>query len=155
GQRPPADPEQRFSRAAVFALLAVFGTALLLADGMITPAISVLSAVEGLELAEPALEHLVVPITVVILFALFRVQRHGTTRIASVFGPAMLVWFLMIAAMGLPWIVRYPQVLSAVSPHHAVGLFVLFPSKAFFLLGAVVLCVTGTEALYADMGHFG
>ena len=155
GQRPPADTERRFSRGAVFALLAVFGTALLLADGMITPAISVLSAVEGLELAAPALEHLVIPITVVILFVLFRAQRHGTARIASVFGPTMLVWFLMIAAMGLPWIVRYPQVLSAVSPHHAVALFVFYPGKAFFLLGAVVLCVTGTEALYADMGHFG
>src|SRR5262249_6385267 len=98
---------------------AVFGTALLLADGMITPAISVLSAVEGLELAAPALDHLVIPTTVVILVALFWVQRHGTARIARVFGPTMLVWFLMIAAMGLPWIVRYPQVLAAVSPHHA------------------------------------
>jgi KUP system potassium uptake protein len=155
GRRPPHDPGRRFSRGAVFALLGVFGTALLLADGMITPAISVLSAVEGLELAEPALGHLVMPITVVILFALFRVQRHGTARIASVFGPAMLVWFLMIAAMGLPWIVRYPQVLSAISPHHAVALFALAPGKAFLLLGAVVLCVTGAEALYADMGHFG
>jgi KUP system potassium uptake protein len=155
GRHRAADPQQPFSRAAVVAALAVFGTSLLLADGMITPAISVLSAVEGLELATPALQHLVVPITVVILFVLFRVQRHGTARIARVFGPTMLVWFLMIAAMGLPWIVRYPQVLAAVSPHHAVALFVLHPGKAFFLLGAVVLCVTGTEALYADMGHFG
>ena len=155
GRRTPADAEQRLSRGIVFASLAVFGTALLLADGTITPAISVLSAVEGLELAAPALEHLVIPITVAILVALFRVQHHGTARIASVFGPTMLVWFLMIAAMGLPWIVRYPQVLSALSPHHAVALFVLYPAKAFFLLGAVVLCVTGTEALYADMGHFG
>src|SRR5262249_4227153 len=112
-------------------------------------------AVEGLELAAPDLAHLVVPITVVILIALFRVQRHGTDRIARVFGPTMLAWFLMIAAMGLPWIVRYPQVLAAISPHHAVDFFVLDPRKAFFLLGAVVLCVTGTEALYADMGHFG
>jgi len=155
GQGPRAHPEQKFSREAICASLAVFGTALLLADGMITPAISVLSAVEGLELADPALDHLVVPISVVILIALFWVQRHGTARIASVFGPTMLVWFLMIAAMGLPWIVRYPQVLSALSPHHAVTMFVLSPGKAFFLLGAVVLCVTGTEALYADMGHFG
>ncbi len=155
GRRKSADSEQPFSRGAVFASLAVFGTALLLADGMITPAISVLSAVEGLELAAPALEHLVIPTTVVILVALFRVQRHGTARIARVFGPAMLVWFLMIAAMGLPWIVRDPRVLAAASPHHAVQLFVSDPGKAFFLLGAVVLCVTGTEALYADMGHFG
>jgi KUP system potassium uptake protein len=155
GQRLPADPGQKYSRPAIFALLGVFGTALLLADGMITPAISVLSAVEGLELAEPALGHLVMPLTVVILVALFRVQRHGTARIASIFGPTMLVWFLMIAAMGLPWIVQYPQVLSALNPHHAVALFVLSPGKAFFLLGAVVLCVTGAEALYADMGHFG
>jgi KUP system potassium uptake protein len=155
GQRPPADPEKRFSRGTIIASLAVFGTALLLADGMITPAVSVLSAVEGLELAAPELQNLVLPITVVILVALFRVQRHGTARIATVFGPIMLVWFLMIAAMGLPWVVRYPQVLSGLSPHHAVELFVLHPGKAFFLLGAVVLCVTGTEALYADMGHFG
>ncbi|MBY0523227.1 MAG: KUP/HAK/KT family potassium transporter [Gemmataceae bacterium] len=155
GRRPAGDPEQRFSRGIVFATLAVFGTSLLLADGMITPAISVLSAVEGLELAAPTLEHLVIPITVVILVVLFRVQRYGTDRIASIFGPTMLVWFLMIAAMGLPWVVRYPQVLSALSPHHGVELFVVYPSKGFFLLGAVVLCVTGTEALYADMGHFG
>jgi KUP system potassium uptake protein len=155
GRRKPDDSERPFSRGAVLASLAVFGTALLLADGMITPAISVLSAVEGLELAAPALDHLVIPTTVVILVALFRVQRHGTARIARVFGPTMLVWFLMIAAMGLPWIVRYPQVLAAVSPHHAVELFLVDPGKAFFLLGAVVLCVTGTEALYADMGHFG
>jgi KUP system potassium uptake protein len=155
GRHRPAHAEQRLSRGAVFALLAVFGTALLLADGMITPAISVLSAVEGLELATPELAHLVIPLTVVILFVLFRAQRHGTARIASVFGPTMLVWFLMIAAMGLPWIIRHPQVLAAVSPHHAVVLFALYPGKAFFLLGAIVLCVTGTEALYADMGHFG
>lgn len=155
GQRPPADPEPKFSRRTILATLAVCGTSLLLADGMITPAISVLSAVEGLELAAPALDHLVVPITVVILVTLFRVQRYGTARIASIFGPTMLVWFLMIAAMGLPWIIRYPQVLAALSPHHAVALFVGYPGKTFFLLGAVVLCVTGTEALYADMGHFG
>jgi KUP system potassium uptake protein len=155
GRRKPADSEQPFSRGAVFAALAVFGTALLLADGMITPAISVLSAVEGLELAAPALDQLVIPTTVVILVALFWVQRYGTARIARVFGPTMLVWFLMIAAMGLPWIVRYPQVLAAVSPHHAAELFVVDPGKAFFLLGAIVLCVTGAEALYADMGHFG
>jgi KUP system potassium uptake protein len=122
---------------------------------MITPAISVLSAVEGLELVDPALGSLAVPIAVLILVGLFLVQRYGTARIASIFGPTMLVWFLMIAAMGVPWIVRSPQVLSALSPHHAVALFVLSPSRAFFLLGAVVLCVTGTEALYADMGHIG
>src|SRR5262249_49318070 len=93
GQRPQADRDQKFSRGAIFATLAVFGTALLLADGMITPAVSVLSAVEGLELVDPALDRLVVPITVVILVALFRVQRHGTARIATVFGPTMLIWF--------------------------------------------------------------
>lgn len=155
GKRPPVDPDQRFSRGTVFASLAVFGTSLLLADGMITPAISVLSAIEGLELAAPSLDHLVIPIAVGILIALFQVQRFGTARIASVFGPTMLIWFLMIAAMGLPWIFQYPQVLSALSPHHALELFLLYPKQAFFLLGAVVLCVTGTEALYADMGHFG
>src|SRR5262245_51610242 len=123
GRRQQTDQGHGFSRGAVLAALAVFGTALLLADGMITPAISVLSAAEGLALVDPALGRLAVPITVVILVALFSVQRHGTARIAGIFGPAMLVWFLMIAAMGLPWVVRYPQVLSALSPHHAVALF--------------------------------
>src|SRR5262249_12312830 len=131
GRRPPADQGPGFSRGAVLASLAAFGTALLLADGMVTPGIPVLGAPEGLELVDPALARLAVPITVVILVDLFRVQRHGTARIARIFGPTMLVWFLMIAAMGLPWVVRYPQVLSALSPHHAVALFALSPGRAF------------------------
>jgi len=150
-----AAPTPRFDATAVAALLGIVGTALLLADGMITPAISVLSALEGLELAAPQLDAFVVPLTVAILIALFATQHLGTAWIARFFGPVMLVWFVMIALMGLPWIVRCPEVLAAVNPRHGLSLFLAHPGTAFFLLGAVVLCVTGAEALYADLGHFG
>ncbi len=136
-------------------LLGVFGTALLFADGALTPAISVLSAMEGLKLAMPAMQAVVIPMTLVILLALFVVQRHGTASIASWFGPAMLVWFATLALLGIPWVLREPGVLQAVSPHHAVRLFLVHPYESFKLLGAIVLCITGAEALYADMGHFG
>ena len=150
-----AAPTGRFDSVAIAALLGIIGTALLLADGMITPAISVLSALEGLELAAPQLDAFVVPLTVAILIALFATQRLGTAWIARFFGPVMLVWFLMIALMGLPWIARCPEVLAAVDPRHGLNLFLEAPVKAFLLLGSVVLCVTGAEALYADLGHFG
>jgi KUP system potassium uptake protein len=136
-------------------LLGLFGAALLYADGMITPAISVLGAVEGLRIATPVFEHWVVPITAAILIGLFLVQRRGTAGIGAIFGPATLVWFLAIAAAGLPWIVRMPGVLAALYPGHAVAFLAEQGAHGFLLLGSVVLVVTGAEALYADMGHFG
>jgi KUP system potassium uptake protein len=152
---PSVSPSLGFKSKTVLVLCALFGTALLFGEGMITPAISVLSAVEGLEVATTALQPLVVPLTLAILAALFLVQRRGTARVGAIFGPAMLVWFAMIAALGLRWIVAEPAVLWAFNPYHAVRFFVVHGWHAFFVLGAVVLCITGTEALYADMGHFG
>ncbi|MCG3172834.1 MAG: Low affinity potassium transport system protein kup [Myxococcota bacterium] len=142
-------------RAPMLLSLALFGTALLIADGMITPSISVLSAVEGVEIAFPQLHHLVIPITIGILGGLFLMQSRGTAKVANIFGPAMVVWFLFIGLLGLPEIVRNPSILWAVSPHHAINFFLQNGKAAFFVLGSVVLCITGTEALYADMGHFG
>jgi KUP system potassium uptake protein len=139
----------------VLALLGIFGAALLYGDGMITPAISVLSAVEGLGVATHVLDPVVVPITVVILVGLFVVQKRGTERVGRVFGPATLMWFLTLIGTGLPWILRRPEVLSALDPRHAVAFFVRNGAHGFLILGAVVLCITGGEALYADMGHFG
>jgi KUP system potassium uptake protein len=133
----------------------LFGSALLYGDGMITPAISVLSAVEGLSIATHVVEPFIVPITVVILIALFLVQSRGTTGIGSVFGPIMVIWFLTIAGLGVPHILRNPHVLSALNPWHAYEFFVLHRFGAFVTLGAVFLSITGAEALYADMGHFG
>jgi len=144
----------RRSRAALV-YLGLFGAALLYGDGMITPAISVLSAVEGLEVATPHLAHLVVPLTCLILIALFAVQRRGTGGIGAVFGPVMLIWFVSLAATGLPAILRRPEVLAAFVPTHAVAFFMRHGLHGFLVLGSVVLCVTGGEALYADMGHFG
>jgi KUP system potassium uptake protein len=135
--------------------LGLFGAALLYGDGVITPAISVLSAIEGLEVATPRLADYVVPVTVLILLALFLVQRRGTAGVGAVFGPATLVWFVSIAAVGMPWIAAQPGVLAAVNPLHAVRFLTGHGYNGFLLLGAVVLCITGGEALYADMGHFG
>ena len=122
---------------------------------MITPAISVLSAVEGLKVVQPSLERLIVPITAVIIVVLFAVQRVGTARVGRLFGPVMIVWFAAIAACGVAGITRHPEILKALSPTYAVGFLVGDFSTAFFALAAVVLAVTGAEALYADMGHFG
>jgi KUP system potassium uptake protein len=122
---------------------------------MITPPVTVLGAVEGLRVATSAFDHYVVPITVVILIALFLVQRHGTAGIGTIFGPLTLLWFLTITATGLPWIARHPEVLAAVSPVRAVQFFAHSGAHGFLVLGSVVLCITGGEALYADMGHFG
>lgn len=135
--------------------LGVFGTALLYGDGLITPAISVLSAVEGFEVASTAFEHLVIPVSIAILIALFVVQRHGTSRISRVFGPVMLLWFVTIGVLGLRQVIEHPAVLRAVAPSYAVELFVSDPLHAFMALGSIFLVVTGGEALYADMGHFG
>jgi len=136
-------------------LVALAGTALLYGDGMITPAISVLSAVEGLAVAVPGLEPLVWPIALFILIGLFLVQRGGTARIGAWFGPISLLWFASIAIAGVPWIVREPAIAAAVNPVHAVALLADHAGPGFLILGAVVLCVTGAEALYADLGHFG
>jgi len=140
---------------AILAFLALCGAALLYGDGVITPAISVLSAVEGLNVATDAAEPLVVPITCVILFGLFMVQRRGTAGIGRVFGPIMMVWFLVLAVIGLKEIQAAPQVLLAVNPSFAVDFFLRNHFHGILVLGAVVLCITGGEALYADMGHFG
>ncbi len=137
-------------------LAALFGAALLYGDGIITPAISVLSAVEGLSVATDKLDqNVVVMITLVILVGLFLVQKRGTDKIGKAFGPLMLVWFFVIGGLGVAGIVHAPAVLAAVNPLYAVKLFQLDPVRAFKVLGSVVLCITGGEALYADMGHFG
>lgn len=135
--------------------LGLFGAALLYGDGMITPAISVLSAVEGLKIATTALEHLVIPITIAILVALFMIQRRGTGGIGKVFGPLMLVWFFVISGLGVSYIVRAPRVLASMNPAHALRFFTRNGLFGFLVLGTVFLVVTGGEALYADMGHFG
>jgi KUP system potassium uptake protein len=135
--------------------LGVFGAGLLYGDSVITPALSVLSAVEGLEVLQPKLVEWVLPLTMVVLIALFAVQRFGSGRMGSVFGPVVVVWFLSLAGFGAVGIAGDPQVLFAVNPEHAVLFFVHNRFVGFVALGAVVLAVTGTEALYADMGHFG
>ena len=147
-------PEDRLKRVGLVAL-GLFGAALLYGDGAITPAISVLSAVEGLELAAPGLSHFVVPIAVGILVALFAIQSRGTHVVGRVFGPVMLVWFAAIAVLGLVNAIDAPEVLRAVNPWYAVEFFSAHTGQAFLALGSVVLVVTGGEALYADMGHFG
>ncbi len=136
-------------------LLGIFGTCLFYGDGVITPAISVLSAVEGLSIVHPSFESWVIPLTIAILFGLFVMQRKGTAGIGAFFGPLTLLWFLTIAVLGVVQIATHPEILLAVSPHHAVRFAWGNPGVTFVLLGAIVLCVTGAEALYADMGHFG
>jgi KUP system potassium uptake protein len=133
----------------------VFGTALLFGDGIITPAISVLGAIEGVEIATPALSHFVVPITIGILLLLFMVQRFGTAKVGRAFGPITLIWFLVIGALGLVEIVRAPSILAAINPWHGARFLSEHGFVGFASLGAVFLAVTGAEALYADMGHFG
>jgi KUP system potassium uptake protein len=136
-------------------MLGLFGTALLYGDGMITPAISVLSAVEGLEIVTPFFEPYVLPITIAILVALFMFQSRGTERVGRVFGPVMVLWFVVLGLLGLSWIVRQPSVLAAVNPYYAFAFFWENGWRGFLVLGSVFLVVTGGEALYADMGHFG
>jgi KUP system potassium uptake protein len=136
-------------------LLGIFGTAIFFGDGVITPAISVLSAVEGLEVVEPGLHRFVVPLTLVILTVLFAAQRFGTGVVGRFFGPITLLWFGVLAVLGLVHIAQHPAVLVALSPHYAVGFLLAQPGVAFLALAALVLCVTGAEALYADLGHFG
>jgi len=140
---------------AVLAALGIFGASLFFGDSMITPAISVLSAVEGLKVVEPSLAHLVVPITAGIVIALFASQRYGTAAVGRLFGPVMIVWFLVIGACGISGIAVHPRVLEALSPTYALDFLLGNFGTAFFSLAAVVLAFTGAEALYADLGHFG
>ena len=142
-------------RRMVLIILGVFGTALLFGDGVITPAISVLSAVEGLEVATPRLQPFVVGIALIILFVLFVFQKHGTSRVGKAFGPLMLMWFVTIGTLGLIEIAREPQILAAMNPVYAVRFMGEHRFAGFAVLGAVFLAVTGAEALYADLGHFG
>lgn len=142
-------------RRAVFIILGVFGCALLFGDGLITPAISVLSAVEGLEIVAPPLAHVVVPTTIGILLLLFMAQRLGTAKVGRAFGPVTLLWFLVIGVLGLVHIVQAPRVLAAINPLYAARFLAGHGSIGFVSLGGVFLSVTGAEALYADMGHFG
>ena len=142
-------------RPGVLVLLGIFGAALLYGDGMITPAITVLGAVEGLKVITPGLDPYVVPAAAVILVVVFAIQRHGTHRIGRLFGPIMVGWFAVLAILGIVWIAKYPDVLTAIDPRHAVRFLIENRGLGFAVLGAVFLVVTGGEALYADMGHFG
>ncbi len=143
------------TRRAVIVALGLIGAALLYGDGVITPAISVLSATEGLGVVAPILSRFVIPATLIIIFLLFFFQKKGTAKVGKVFGPIMLVWFLTIGILGVVEIARQPQILLAANPWHAVQFFADHGLHSFVVLGAVVLAVTGAEALYADMGHFG
>jgi KUP system potassium uptake protein len=143
------------SRRGVLVLIGLFGTALLYGDGMITPAISVLSAVEGTKVKTPSLEHWVVPIAVVIIIGLFAVQKRGTASIGKVFGPVMILWFSVIALLGVREIIHTPEVLKALNPVYALQMLTSNSLDGFLALGSIFLVVTGGEALYADMGHFG
>lgn len=146
---------EKKSRRYLLMLLGLFGAALLYGDGTITPAISVLSAIEGLEVATPAFKPYVVPITIAILIGLFMIQKRGTAAVGSLFGPVMLVWFVVLGLLGINGIIQHPGVFAALNPIHAVGFFEANGLTGFLVLGTVFLVVTGGEALYADMGHFG
>src|SRR6476661_3873919 len=148
-------PDAKRKSRAMLVALGLFGAALLYGDGMITPAISVLGAVEGLEVATHIFQPYIVPITLIILVSLFMIQSRGTARVGLLFGPVMVVWFVTIAILGLSWVAREPRVLAAFNPLHAVTFFRANGWHGFVVLGAVFLVVTGGEALYADMGHFG
>src|SRR6185503_9418414 len=150
----PIKPSGR-SEYKVLIMMGIFGAALLYGDGVITPAISVLSAVEGITVATPFLSHVVLPATIVILVGLFLFQSHGTARVGKIFGPVMLLWFGALALLGIAQIVRHPSVLVAINPLYASEFFIHNGWHGFLILGAVFLVVTGGEALYADMGHFG
>ncbi len=136
-------------------IVGVLGAAMFYGDGMVTPAISVLSAVEGLEIATPAFKHFVIPITLVVLFALFFVQRSGTAKVGALFGPVMLLWFSTLALLGITNIVAHPGILKALNPYYGIEFLLENKAMSLMAMGNVVLAVTGAEALYADMGHFG
>lgn len=151
--RRAAAPYPRFSTFLV--VCGLIGAALFYGDSMITPAISVLSAVEGMELAFDGIDHWVVPVALIVLVGLFLIQRHGTARIGILFGPVMVTWFLVLGGLGIYGIAQHPEVLRALNPIWAVRFFIVHPGIGVAVLGAVVLALTGAEALYADMGHFG
>src|SRR5690349_20680768 len=140
---------------AVLAALGIFGASLFFGDSMITPAISVLSAIEGVKVAAPSVAGLVVPITAAIIAGLFLLQRLGSGRVGRLFGPVMAVWFITIGVLGAHGVAAHPEILKALSPSYALGFLFGHFTTAFFSLAGVVLAVTGAEALYADMGHFG
>ncbi|GGJ83208.1 potassium transporter Kup [Pseudomonas matsuisoli] len=151
---------QRAARArprlrATLVALGLFGAALFYGDSMLTPAVSVVSAVEGIEVAFPSIEHWVVPVSLILLVGLFAIQRHGTARIGYLFGPVMVIWFTTLGALGIHGIVQRPEVLQALNPYWSALFFVEHPLLGVLVMGAVVLTITGAEALYADMGHFG
>ncbi|MEO7022904.1 MAG: potassium transporter Kup [Leifsonia sp.] len=146
---------KRAGRAGTLLVIGIVGVSLFYGDSIITPAISVLSAVEGLHVTVPAIAHLVIPIAAVILIGLFAVQRFGTGKVGVLFGPIMVLWFVALAAAGLTMVIQYPAVLLGLSPTYAIVFIVAHPTISFIALGAVVLVITGAEALYADMGHFG
>lgn len=139
----------------VLMVVGIFGTSIFFGDGVITPAITVLGAIEGLEVAAPGLHHYVVPVSLIVLTLLFLVQRHGTGMVGKLFGPVMVTWFVVLAVLGIVHIWSHPAVLAALSPAYALLFMAAHPGIAFVALGSIVLCVTGAEALYADMGHFG
>ncbi|HWB73511.1 MAG TPA: KUP/HAK/KT family potassium transporter, partial [Nannocystaceae bacterium] len=157
----PHRPRKQPTSLGWITLMVIFGTGLLYGDGIITPAISVLSAVDGLKVASSdpgyreVIGHIIVPLTCVILAALFAVQRSGTARVGRAFGPVMIVWFTVLGFLGLVRIVQEPTVLQAISPHHAYQFLTTARADVIAVLGSVVLCITGGEALYADLGHFG
>ena len=145
----------RMGRTGLLLVIGVVGVALFYGDSIITPAVSVLSAVEGVEVAAPAVSHLIVPIAAVILTGLFLVQRYGTSKVGNLFGPVMVLWFLVLAVAGAVTVVQFPAVLQGLLPTYAIAFAISRPFIAFVAMGAVVLVITGAEALYADMGHFG
>src|ERR1700712_3332043 len=147
--------EKRKGGVTIFLVIGIVGVALFYGDSLITPAVSVLSAVEGLKTAIPGVGELVLPIAAVILILLFFVQRFGTGKVGILFGPVMLLWFIVIAAAGVPLIIKHPDVLLGLSPTYAIAFLFAHPLTTFVAMGAVVLVITGAEALYADMGHFG
>jgi len=149
------DKNSLIKKIGFLVVLGIFGTCLQLADSILTPSITVLSAVEGLEVVTPALKTYVVPVTIIILVGLFLMQKKGTGKIGAILGPFMIVWFVVIAFVGLIQIIKMPEVIKSLNPYYAVNFFIENKLSGFFLLGSVVLCFTGTEALYADMGHFG
>ncbi|MBV8778867.1 MAG: KUP/HAK/KT family potassium transporter, partial [Alphaproteobacteria bacterium] len=144
-----------YGRAPALVMMGLFGAALIYGDGIITPAISVLSAIEGVNVASDALKPYVMPISVAILVALFMVQHRGTAALGAVLGPVMLVWFVVVAALGIGGIVRHPAVIAAVNPLHGIHFLATDGWRGFTILGGVFLAITGGEALYADMGHVG
>ena len=149
------DVQNKPKQAKAVMIVGILGAAMFYGDGMVTPAISVLSAVEGLEVATPALKSFVIPITLVVLFILFYVQRHGTALVGSFFGPVMLLWFSTLAVLGLYNVVDHPAILAALNPLYGIEFLLDNKAMALVAMGNVVLAVTGAEALYADMGHFG